>query len=513
MNGGSVVKLVATAEREKFLMLHKLHRKLLDWPSPEYARLVYVDRIGKGPVPTSQKEETDMSYHSTRYLNRKMKKGNVEKTGYAWWYDQSQEDPAHPSHYKGFIPVDVAVAELFGWTAEESVELLAKFRIAGEPPVGEDGSPLVKADLVLADGNPILNDEGKPYYDYWVPVDTHKAIGRGDWIVNGIPDDEEGGASKILSINDVDYGTHQLKDVFIENVSDLVGGEANIGLESAGILKWGRRAFASLSIPENLMNKDSGMEFRPILTVVTSFDRTLATKYVRTFGVPVCDNTLNYELMRAEGKDGQFVLRHTKNSAMRLKDAKQVLGLLTDQADEMQKFLGEMVRAEVPEEAFVKWLNVMVPIPEVKKTLMTVKSIQGEDVQVEKVSANAQTIALKKRDKLTEMWDNDPRVAPWKNTRLGVLQLWNTFQQHEASFKGAKQFDGNVNAARAEINANKMIEGAFAREDEKALNALAHVMADMDDQVKVAVPAGAPTSDPAKKAPARRPSRSKASSN
>ena len=454
-----------------------------------------------------------MSYHSTRYLNRKMKKGNVEKTGYAWWYDQSQEDPAHPSHYKGFIPLDVVVAELFGWTAEESAELMARFRIAAVPGMLEDGvTQAVKAEPVIVDGQPLMADNGIQYHDYWVPVDSHKAIGRGDWIVNGIPDDEESGASKILSINDIDYGTHQLKDVFVENVSELVGGEANIGLESAGILKWGRRAFASLSIPENLINKDSGMEFRPILTVVTSFDRTLATKYVRTFGVPVCDNTLSYELMRAGEKDGQFVLRHTRNSAMRLKDAKQVLGLLTDQADEMQTFLGEMVRAEVPEEAFVKWLNLMVPIPEIKKTLVTVKSIQGEDVQVEKVSANAQTIALKKRDKLTEMWDRDPRVTPWKNTRLGILQLWNTFQQHEVSFKGAKQFDGNVNAARAEINANKMIEGAFTREDEKALNALAHVMVEMDEPVKVAVPAGAPTSDPEKKAP-RRPSRSAKASN
>jgi phage/plasmid-like protein (TIGR03299 family) len=447
------------------------------------------------------------------YLNRKMKKGNAENTGYAWWYDQKLEDPAHPSHYQGFIPLDVVVAELFGWTAEESAELMARFRIAAEPGKEPDGvTNAVKAEPVVVDGQPLVADNGIQYHDYWVPVDTHKAIGRGDWIVNGIPSDEESGASKILSINDIDYGTHQLKDVFINNVSELVEGEENIGLESAGILKWGRRAYASLSIPENLRNPESGLDFRPILTVVTSFDRTLATKYVRTFGVPVCDNTLNYELTRAGEKDGQFVLRHTKNSAMRLKDAKQVLGLLTQQADEMNAWLGEMVKAEVPEDAFIKWLNVMVPIPEIKKTLMTVKSIQGEDVQVEKVSANAQTIALKKRDRLIEMWDKDPRVSPWKNTRLGVLQLWNTFQQHEVSFKGAKAFDGNVNAARAEINANKMIEGAFSREDEKALNALAHVMAEAEQPVQVLVPAGAPTSDEGKKAP-RRPSRGKTASN
>ena len=464
-----------------------------------------------------------MSYHSMTYLNRKMKKGNCDTTGYAWWYDANLEDPAHPSHYKGFIPLDVVVAELFGWTAEESAELIARFRVAAPPGKAEDGvTDLVKAELVLGpDGQPLVNEIGNPYYDYWVPVSTHKAIGRGDWIVNGIPAEEEAGASKILSINDVDYGTHQLKDVFIENVAELVDGKENIGLESAGILKWGRRAFASLSIPENLLNTESGLEFRPILTVVTSFDRTLATKYVRTYGVPVCDNTLNYELVRAGETEGQFRLRHTKNSAMRLRDAKQVLGLLTEQAEQMDTWLGEMVRAEVPEDAFIAWLDKMVPIPEIKKTVITAKSIQGEDVQMEKVSANAQTIALKKRDKLVEMWDKDPRVTGpdgrWKNTRLGILQLWNTFQQHEVSFKGAKAFGGSDNAnakvaARVEMNANKMIEGKFSREDEKALNMISVVMAEREERMAVAVPAGAPTSDPEKKV-ARRGSRSKAQDN
>ena len=210
------------------------------------------------------------------------------------------------------------------------------------------------------------------------------------------------------------------------------------------------------------MNKESGLEFRPIRTICTSFDRTLATKYIRTFGVPVCDNTLNYELTRAGDKDGQFVLRHSKNSATRLGDARKVLGLLTEGAAEFDAWATGLAQAPVPEDKFLKWLDVMVPIPEIKRTMVTVKSIQGEDVQVEKVSSNAQTIALKKRDKLVEMWDKDPRVSPWKNTRLGILQLWNTYNQHEVSFKGTKAAGGDKVAARAELNMNKMIEGDFA---------------------------------------------------
>src|SRR6202008_3857589 len=103
---------------------------------------------------------------------------------------------------------------------------------------------------------------------------------------------------------------------------------------------------------------------------VTSYDRTLATKYVRTFGVPVCDNTLNAELMRAGEKDGSYVLRHTKNSANRLADAKAVLGLLMKDAEEMDTWLTEQANIEVSENDLKKWVQEMVPDPGAKETIV-----------------------------------------------------------------------------------------------------------------------------------------------
>jgi len=436
-----------------------------------------------------------MGYHSTNYYNVKMFKGNTDKTGYAWWYDQSRENPNMPSHYAGFIPLTV-MKTVLGWDALESVKLVATFQI---PQLNDEGMPVLDEN-----GEPIINT-------YEVPVTDHKALGRSDWVQNGIPDGEEDGASQILSVVSNEYGVHSVKEVFFENVEQLVGGESNIGIESFGELKWGRRLFASFSIPENVENPESGLQFRPILTVVTSYDRTLATKYVRTFGVPICDNTLNWELTKAGEKDGSFTLKHSKNSAGRLADARKVLGLLDEQTEDMNAYATELVQTPVSEESFQKWLNVMVPIPEVKKSLVTVKSIQGEDVQVEKVSAHAQTIALKKRDKLIEMWDTDPRVTgpvdnnrPWKGTKLGILQLWNTFNQHEASFKGAKAMGGDKNAARAQMNMDKTISGAFAAEDTKALRVLDSILSEADQPVAELVPAGAPTSNPAKRTPRSR---------
>lgn len=444
-----------------------------------------------------------MGYHSTNYYNTKMFKGNTDKTGHAWWYDQSRENPDRPSHYPGFIPLPV-MRDVLGWDAKESVKLIAVF----EMPVLDD------------DGNIVLDDEGNAVFKaVEIPVKDHKALGRSDWIANGIPDGEEEGASQILSVVSTEYGVHNAKDVFFGNVEELVGGEEHMGIESFGELKWGRRLFASFSIPEHVENPDSGLQFRPILTVVTSYDRTLATKYVRTFGIPVCDNTLNWELTKAGEKDGQFTLKHSKNSAGRLGDAKIALGLLSEQTEDMQRFTSELMRVEVPEDIFQKWLEVMVPMPPIKESTSMALSTQGEQVEIKKVSAHAQTIAIKKREALMDMWENDERVTgpesdgrPWKNRKLGLFQLWNTYNQREASFKGAKAFGGDKDAARAQMNMDKTINGTFATEDAKAFKALDAVFAAEAEKVAVLVPAGAPTSDPEKKVTKRTP-RSKAQNN
>lgn len=417
-----------------------------------------------------------MSYHSMQYLNSgKILVGNTAKTGNAWWYNQDLENPKLPTHFSGFIPLTTVRDRLFGWSAWESNRLVAYF----ERPVLDD------------QGNSVLDSDGNVVTKiYEVPVRSFKAIGREDWIVNGVPDDEEDGADAILHVQGKDYGVHQLQEVFINHTSQILGGADNMamGIQSAGLLKWGRRAWITISIPDNLTNDESGLQFRPNLTVSTSFDSSLATSWTRTFGIPVCDNTLDYQLVKA-GDKGKFVLKHTKNSVARIKDAAEALGLLHEQADEMDKALAELVKVEVPEKVFLQWLDVMVPVPDIKEKVVTITSIQGEQVPVKKVSTNGHTMAINKRDKLVEMWDRDPRVAPWKNTKLGVLQLWNTFNQHERTFKASKQFDGNRLAAKVETQQLKTLGGEYVREDERALSAIDKLLGDLVS-VGVTTPAG-----------------------
>ncbi|HPE52977.1 MAG TPA: DUF932 domain-containing protein [Mesotoga prima] len=408
-------------------------------------------------LASHEKEKVQMSYHTMQYLNAgNILVGNTKNNRNAWWYNADLEDKNNPTHFEDFIPLTTVKDRLFGWDAEESVELTAKFVIDGK--------------------------------EFLVPVTSFKAIGRSDWIVNGVPEDEEKGADAVLHVQGKDYGVHQLRELFINSTAEIVGGADNMGIESAGLLKWGRRAWITISIPENVHNDKSGLEFRPNLTVSTSFDSSLATSWTRTFGVPVCDNTLDYQLVRA-GDKGRYVLKHTKNSVAKIKDASEALGLLNQQADEMNAALNELVNVEVSEEAFVKWLNLMIPVPDLKETVKEVKSIQGETIMVPKVSTNAHTIAMNRRDKLVEMWDTDERVSPWKGTKLGIVQLWNTYNQHERSFKASKAFEGNRLAAKVEGNMLKTLSGAFYKEDAKAIHAIDTVL---DELVSVTIPVVTP---------------------
>lgn len=373
-----------------------------------------------------------MSYHTSSYLNSgNIMIGNTQNNGNAWWFRRDLENADKPSHYEGFLPLELVKSRLFGWSAWESYELIARFR---DPVSGEV---------------------------YEVPAKSFKAIGREDWIVNGVPEDEEAGADAILHVQGDSYGTHQLKEIFITNLAEIVGGADQLGIESAMLLKWGRIASMTISIPQNLHNDASGLDFRPQLIASTSFNSSLPTSYTRAYGIPVCDNTLNYELMRA-GDSQKFVIKHTKNSVSKLAGAAEALGLLTQQADDMDAELTRMVNREVSGEQFNKWLNLIVPIPELKETVKVIKSIQGEDVSIPKVNTNGQTIAINKQSKLLDMWAKDPRVAPWSGTQFGVLQLWNTFQQHESKLVGAKALDGNRLQARVENNMMKTLSGKFA---------------------------------------------------
>ena len=76
------------------------------------------------------------------------------------------------------------------------------------------------------------------------------------------------------------------------------------------------------------------------------------------------------------------------------------------------------------------------------------------------------TRAENKTDRLFSLWNNDPRVHPWKGTALGVVQAWNTYNQHIAG----------KDESRAERNMVAALNGSTAKADAYVLESVMEVV-------------------------------------
>lgn len=401
-----------------------------------------------------------MSYHDQYYLNA----GHILVGGVqgladritkeplgggwrrpAWWYNPRLEDLMNPTHFPGYLPISLIKEKLFGWTALESAKLIAHVEINGRTVEIDCGNykAIVRGDRVFED----------------VPVDK-----------KGVPIGNIGNPDSILSIMSKEYGTHQPQELFINMTTELLQGADNIGATGAGLLKWGRVCYMEVSIPQTLHNDRSGFDYRPNLLIYTSFDGSLKTTLARTITATVCDNTLQIAASEAKRAGTALSIGHTRLSADRMPQARQVLGIIEQESDDFNALLDEWTATPVSTKQFESWLDEVLPVPEVKV-------IDG------KAKTNSQTIILNKREAIGDLYYADERAATWVGTKLGVRQAWNTAHHHKFRAGNSKQFDGNKTLARVESNMMRSMkldkngESEIARSDAFAMEKLDLILA------------------------------------
>lgn len=260
-----------------------------------------------------------------------------------------------------------------------------------------------------------------------IPVTSKIAIVRSD-------DDT------VLGIRGKDYQIHQFDDVLLKSVEHLLDDDLNIG--SAGLLGKGRIAWVQIEAPEN-MTASGGLEFRPHLLAASSHDGTIATTYKCVSTVVVCDNTLALALR--ERNRGRYRVRHTPGSRIRLHDARGALGIVFQMAEDFKAEVDELISVRVSDDQWSRFLEAHLPIAE------------------DELESNARR-QLQRREIHRALWDSDERVAPWRNTALGVLQAVNTYRHHIRPVRG-----GTV---RFERNKLEAITGSGARQDRAAMATL-----------------------------------------
>lgn len=355
-----------------------------------------------------------MSQETERWLNTMTLIGNTDQRGKAWHY-RASEQGGEPNHYPGAIPVEDVLRRLFDWQAVER-------RIAVEFP----------ADVQTATH---LGENGEPMR--WLAQQDRKAV---------TPDDAE----IVMGTFKDGYKLHQYRAWLVENVATILGEE--LAISSAGLLRNRAVAWVEVSVPESIKTP-CGVEFRPNLLAASSFDGSLSTTYKRTVQLTVCDNTMAAAL----GERGQTVkVKHSRHSLTRIADVREALAMVHDTATTFTKDVENLAGTKVSNVQFRQVLDALVPIePDASK--------------------RAKSMASDKRQVLGRLYEWDERVAPWKGTAFGVVQLFNTWRHHEQGGLPAGSHSSKMRA-RGDRNAMRAITGETERNDAEVLQALADIV-------------------------------------
>ena len=338
-----------------------------------------------------------MSKETLEWLNNNTLIGYTDSKGKAWHYSETHQGD-EPNHYAGAIPTADVHRRLFHWSA---IPVQATYTTDLHP---QNGPKVLNKTFALPEKVLIRSDNG-------AHLGSH---GEG-------------------------YEVHQYGEWLIENVMtmlDVSSGELGIG--SAILLQNGAIAAVQLELPETITVGND--EVRPFLTATTSHNGKYPTSYKRGIHRVVCDNTL--EAFHADKNNLVFKVKHTKNSRLRMEEARRILELNYQAVQEEVKAIENLTNQVVTDEQFWKIVDLVDPV-----------SIND--------SKTKQTLTENKRNHLDTLWNVDPRVAPYKGTAWGVVQAYNTYNHH-LSIK-------RTSSSREERNYMNFLSGKTGDTDRKVV--------------------------------------------
>lgn len=335
-----------------------------------------------------------MSKETSEWLNNNILRGFTAKRGTAWWNREGMNLTGMDNHYPGAIPADDIVSRLFNWTA-----LQRSVYVDGGAEFGMIHDPSRKA---------------------WMRSD------------NGA----------ILGLHSDSYAGHDYREWLIDNLSKLVGTEAQFA--NAGLLKEGAIAWVQIELPENI-DIPGGVTMRPFLMGTTSFNGSLATTFKTGATDVVCDNTHGMFMSEAGEK---YKRKHSRYSAFDVMDAATAVGTLHMIAETMTRDVTRLLDVDVSDNAWSRFVEAHVPI------------MPGD-------AKRSVTMSENKRQALTGLWRTDSRVAPWSGTAWGVVQAVNTYNEHLAIVR---------NAVRMERKFTRAVKDEVASADRETVITLGKVI-------------------------------------
>ncbi len=179
----------------------------------------------------------------------------------------------------------------------------------------------------------------------------------------------------------------------------------------------------------------------------------MSTTYKQAITAVVCDNTLSLAMGE---KGGAARVRHTRHSAAKLGDIREKLGILHAVRDNYVAEIEALADITVTDSHFDQIIETMVPFVDSK----------GKPMPVDKRGRKQA-----KREKIVNLYREDPRCTPWAGSALGVLQAVNTFEHHVQGTTGKSGSD------IAQRNMLRVVKGDRDRMDRDTVEIIRDVVA------------------------------------
>lgn len=210
--------------------------------------------------------------------------------------------------------------------------------------------------------------------------------------------------------------------------------------ESAGSIKGGRQVFLSWLLPREMIINEGERGDRVVtyLLVTTSHDGSGSTKAITTPVRVVCNNTMTVAL---RGAKQAVSIRHTRNAAVALDEARRTLGLSFAYMDTFQAEAEALIRMDITDATFEAIIKAAYPMPDedagkASLTKWTDKQDALWDIYRGATCANIHGTAWGAYNALTEQVDYGTR--PRKGKLEGVVS-------------SAAIFDAQRNAKRSDL--------------------------------------------------------------
>lgn len=251
----------------------------------------------------------------------------------------------------------------------------------------------------------------------------------------------------VFQMAGADWKWHPYTEWLLDNVGMLLSASAG-ELQIGSVIALGHKEKAVVQVRPATGIEVGGFRRLPWIAAFTSLDASWASTYKPCHTDIVCDNTA---AMAFGERTKKWSTRHTKNSAMKIGEARKAIDLFFSSFDEMAAEMEKLMNVQVSEKHFGKILDYLFPI---------------DGTVAQRGATRRQNV----KDAISGLYHHDNRCSPWAGTAFGVVQTVNTFHHHLAPVWKSND--------RVDRQAANLVTGETEKVDAKTIEAINAIFAD-----------------------------------